>query len=86
MILTSKPVLLTSKLSTQKHRNPKNKHFGYTKISLKKINKDLIFKVLENPRFSIKQKLTKPTKIKLKNLTYQVTKLHLFNRHIYAHA
>ena len=79
-------MLLTSKLSTQKHRNPENKHFGYTEISLKKINKDLIFKVPEKPRFSTKQKLTKPTKIKLKNLTYQVTKLHLFNRRIYAHA
>ena len=72
MILTSKPVLLTSKVSTRKHRNPENKHFGYTEISLKEINKDSIFTIPERPRFSTNQKPTKPTKIKLKNLTYQV--------------
>lgn len=38
--------------------------------SLKKINKYLILKVPENPRFNTKQKLTESTKIKLKNLTY----------------
>ena len=55
-------MLLTSKVSTQKHRNLENKHFGYTEISLKKINKDLIFKVPKKPRFNTKQKLTKPHK------------------------
>ena len=52
-------MLLTRKVSTQKHRNPENKHFGYTEISLKTINN---FKVPKKTQIQHQTKTNKTHK------------------------